>query len=455
MRKVLLLMLLFVLSINAQANTCNVNGLKYALNHSTNEAVCMGFENEPTDYISISVADYITVADSQYKVIEIGGGAFFNCHYLQSIELPSTLSKISFLAFAKCSNLENIVFPENLKVIEREAFALCTSLTSLYIPENVEELGSTHAPNVFLACSNLKSIKVSSKNAVFDSRKNCNAIIETSTNKIITGCSTSTIVNGVEAIGYRAFKQMLDLYELKISSTVHTIEPTAFDGCPNINYITVSKHNAVYDSRENCNAIIETATNTLCIGSNKTIIPDGIDTIGACAFCGRTGLFNIAIPNSVKVIREFAFESCIYLNSIILPVELTKIYPSAFQNCIALSDVVFNENIERIFESAFKNCILLQEVVLPNSITHIDFNAFEGCKALTLLKLPDNDMCHILDNAFLGCSSIVELTIPFGVQHVGKNAFAYCSGIENVHVKNSETEISDSAFDSTVIINNM
>lgn len=125
MRKVLLLMLLFVLSINAQANTCNVNGLKYALNHSTNEAVCMGFENEPTDFISISVADYITVADSQYKVIEIGGGAFFNCHYLQSIELPSTLSKISFLAFAKCSNLENIVFPENLKVIEREAFYYC------------------------------------------------------------------------------------------------------------------------------------------------------------------------------------------------------------------------------------------------------------------------------------------------------------------------------------------
>ena len=108
-----------------------------------------------------------------------------------------------------------------------------------------------------------------------------------------------------------------------------------------------------------------------------------------------------------------------------------------------------------ISESAFKNCILLQEVVLPNSITQIDFNAFEGCKALTLLKLPDNDMCYIFNNAFLGCSSIVELTIPFGVQHVGKNPFAYCSGIENVYVENSETEIEDSAFDSTVIINNM
>lgn len=447
MRKVLLLMLLFVLSINAQANTCNVNGLKYALNYSTNEAVCMGFENEPTDFISISVADYITVADSQYKVIEIGGGAFFNCHYLQSIELPSTLSKISFLAFAKCSNLENIVFPENLKVIEREAFALCTSLTSLYIPENVEELGSTHAPNVFLACSNLKSIKVSSKNEVFDSRKNCNAIIETSTNKIITGCSTSKIVNSVEIIGYRAFKQMLDLYELKIPSTVHTIEPTAFDGCPNINYITVSKHNAVYDSRENCNAIIKTATNTLCIGSNKTIIPDGIDTIGACAFCGRTGLFNIAIPNSVKVIREFAFEGCIYLNSVILPAELTEIYPSAFQNCISLQGVVFQNKIERIGESAFKNCINLQTLLLPNSINLIGFYAFEGCDNLLTLSLPDNDLCDILDRAFSSCSSLEKVVIPYGVQYVGNKAFANCSSLEEVYIENKNTEIEATAFE--------
>lgn len=455
MRKVLLLMLLFVLSINAQANTCNVNGLKYALNHSTNEAVCMGFENEPTDFISISVADYITVADSQYKVIEIGDGAFYNCYYLQNIELPSTLRNIGYAAFAKCSNLENIVFPDNLEVIEKDAFALCSGLTSLYIPANVVELGNSHDSNVFLSCSNLKSIKVSSKNTVFDSRKNCNAIIETSTNKIITGCSTSEIVKGVEIIGYRAFKNMLDLYELNIPSTVNSISATAFDGCPNINKISVSRHNLTYDSRNKCNAIIETSTNKLCIGSNNTIIPDGIEEIGACAFCGRVGLDYISIPSSVSVIREFAFEGCLYLNSVILPAELTEIYPSAFQNCISLQGVVFQNKIERIGESAFKNCINLQTLLLPNSINLIGFYAFEGCDNLLTLSLPDNDLCDILDRAFSSCSSLEKVVIPYGVQYVGNKAFANCSGIENVYIENSETEISDSAFDSTVIINNM
>ena len=129
MRKVLLLMLLFVLSINAQANTCNVNGLKYALNHSTNEAVCMGFENEPTDFISISVADYITIADSQYKVIEIGDGAFYNCYYLQNIELPSTLRNIGYAAFAKCSNLQTINIPDSVVLIGA-AVLKDTNLTS-------------------------------------------------------------------------------------------------------------------------------------------------------------------------------------------------------------------------------------------------------------------------------------------------------------------------------------
>ena len=81
--------------------------------------------------------------------------------------------------------------------------------------------------------------------------------------------------------------------------------------------ITVEEGNNTYDSRNNCNAIIETATNKLIVGCKSTVIPDNVTTIGYKAFKGCSfKLTSITIPESVTMIEAEAFWDCLELSII-------------------------------------------------------------------------------------------------------------------------------------------
>ena len=114
------------------------------------------------------------------------------------------------------------------------------------------------------------SITVDKENKVYDSRENCNAIIETKTNTMIMGCESTFIPNGVEIIKDNC---LLKLRNIHIPASVKLIE-----GWGNLDAysITVDKENKVYDSRENCNAIIETETNKVLFECKNTVVPKGV-----------------------------------------------------------------------------------------------------------------------------------------------------------------------------------
>ena len=184
-----------------------------------------------------------------------------------------------------------------------------TTIGTLYIPVSVEKINKS---------SNYEysSIIVAEGNPVYDSRNNCNAIIETATNELISGCKNTVIPSSVTSIGDLAFNGCSGLTGISIPSSVTSIGRSAFNGCSSLTTITVDADNPVFDSRNNCNAIIETATNKLISGCKNTVIPSSVTSIGNYAFHYCSGLTGISIPSSVTSIGDWAFSGCFSLTSV-------------------------------------------------------------------------------------------------------------------------------------------
>ena len=119
------------------------------------------------------------------------------------------------------------------------------------------------------------------------------------------------IPTSVTSIGQMAFCGCSCLTSITIPASVTSIGTEVFLGCSNLASFTVDAGNTVYDSRNNCNAIIETSSNTLIAGCKNTIIPDDVETIGNNAFDSCTGLTSITIPEGLKTIGQYAFDNCI------------------------------------------------------------------------------------------------------------------------------------------------
>ena len=119
------------------------------------------------------------------------------------------------------------------------------------------------------------------------------------------------ITYSVTSIDYRAFYNCSGLTSVVIPNSVTYIGSSAFSCCSGLESITVESGNTVYDSRDNCNALIETATNNLLCGCKNTIIPNSVSSISRYAFFGCSGLTSVEIPNSVTEIGSYAFWGCI------------------------------------------------------------------------------------------------------------------------------------------------
>ena len=130
---------------------------------------------------------------NEYLTIE--GGVLVKCSKdaSGSIIIPDGVTSIGDWAFKRCSSLKSIVIPESVTSIGDRAFALCDSLESIVIPDSVTSIGNM----AFAHCSSLESIIVSPDNPVYDSRDNCNAIIETSTNRLIVKCRSTVLPDGI------------------------------------------------------------------------------------------------------------------------------------------------------------------------------------------------------------------------------------------------------------------
>ena len=226
----------------------------------------------------------------------------------------------------------------------------------------------------------------------------------------------------VTSIGEEAFRNCQGLISIEIPNSVTSIGDQAFFGCSSLTSITIESGNTMYDSRNNCNAIIETATNTLIHGCKSTVIPSSVTSIGDGAFSCCTGLTSITIPNSVTSIGSSAFESCTGLTSITIPNSVTSIGDRAFIGCSSLTSVIIPNSVTSIGDYAFDSCTGLTSITIPNSVTSIGDHAFSGCSSLTSIELP-NSVTTIGYDAFNGTTWYNNQ--PDGLVYAGYVAYKY------------------------------
>ena len=138
------------------------------------------------------------------------------------------------------------------------------------------------------------------------------------------------------------------LTSVTIPNSVSGIGNYVFSGCDELTSIKVDLNNTVYDSRDNCNAIIETSTNTLIAGCNNSFIPNSVIIIGEGAFMRCTHLTYIEIPESVTSIDNTAFFGCTGLTSFIIPNNVTSIDDNVFDGCSGLTNVTIGSGVTSI-----------------------------------------------------------------------------------------------------------
>ncbi|MBP5377642.1 MAG: leucine-rich repeat domain-containing protein, partial [Bacteroidaceae bacterium] len=189
MKKILLSFFTVLLSCSAWAYDKYIDGIYYNLNQNKKEAtVTYMYLSHPSAYSGdVVIPSTITYSDVAYRVTSIGSEAFSNSSDLTSIEIPNSVINIGTYAFRSCTGLTSIEIPNSVTNIGNEAFTGCTGLTSIEIPNSVTKIGNS----AFAGCIGLTSILVSNGNTIYDSRDNCNAIIESATNKLISGCTNT------------------------------------------------------------------------------------------------------------------------------------------------------------------------------------------------------------------------------------------------------------------------
>ena len=355
-----------------------------------------------------------------YKVTTIGENAFYYCGGITSVSIPETVTVIDKYAFCGCKSLEQADIPDKVTTIGSCAF-YGTALRSVYIPASVTDFSDV----VYAECPNLEKIVVDPDNKYYDSRNGCNAVIHTSSSTLMAGCNNTVIPGDLKEIAWMAMKGCTGLKSLYIPMSLTKISYTAFQLCSGIEKIEVESGNTVYDSRFGCNAIIETATNTLFRGCNTTWIPNSVVTIGDDAFHG-SDIETLEVPSSVTQINEHAFEYCRKMTSITLP-----------------------EGLKEIPGDAFLGCSSLKNITIPESVTSIGFCTFYGCKSLETLVIP-NHVEKLDDQAFYECSGLKTVTIGSSVTSIGSSAFSGCSSLTDVYTLiENPSAISEGAFEKS------
>ena len=393
-----------------------VNGQDFEVTEIGNRAFA-----DCSSLISISIPNSVT---------SIGDAAFSGCYLLGSIDntitIPNSIQCINSSTFEGCYNMYSVSIPNSVTSIGNRAFANCSKLTSLTIPNSVTSIGD----DAFYSCDGLTSIQIESGNTIYDSREDCNAIIETATNSLIRGCRNTVIPNSVISIGDRAFEECMSLTSLTIPNSVTSIGEKAFYCCYSLASID---------------------------------IPNSVRSIGIRAFDHCDHMTSVTISNSVTSLPLFVFRNCLSLASVTIPSSVTSISEGAFQFCSSLTSIVVPKNVTYIGEAAFStggggisSNLASIHVESGNTVydSREDCNAIIETASNTLIAgckntVIPNSVTNISDQAFSGSSGLTSIIIPNRVKSIGWCSFSHCYSMTDFYCLANVPNTNEFAFFDT------
>lgn len=390
-----------------------------------------------TTKLSAAVFSYcrsLKTIDLPETLMDIDNRVFNECSALEEINLPAKVQLIGEQAFNGCVLLEEIILPSNLKTIKLNAFGNCTSLKSLTIPASVSSIAILGR-----GLDSLESLVIEEGNKYYDSRENCNAVVQTKNNTIIYGLAISTIPTTVTSIGSSAFKGVV-FKDLVISNGATKIDTQAFSNAI-IDNLYISKSITTIN-----NGAFQSAT----IG--KIVFEEGseLTTIGTNAFRYVTlGSINLEACQKLTKIDNYAFQGCKQLQSITIPASLITLGQDSFSRSELVS-VYFEENcqVTAIEHWAFSTCQKLTSINLENCVvaTYIGKQTFYKCTALTSITIPAS-VTKITESGFEGCTKLATVTFEADSQleFIGRHGFREAA-IVTIEIPASVKTIDGTAF---------